>query len=280
MPRGGPRPGQSLGDLYPGQSAEWHPTLNGDLSPFDMSPRNNKAVWWRCGRCGRDWSAIINNRTSKHSINCVVCNRGRKSRIEQQAQQCPPDSIANRAPTLASEWHPEKNAPLTPRLTPAHWDQNIWWTCPKCHFEWPQPPAIRTSEKDRGCPNCATHTSRATEDLPPVEDSLERRNPAIASQWHPTRNRNSGLDPLSTAYDSRADVWWLCQNPNCMHEWVATVKTRALGNPRGCPVCQRPRSSIAAPVDSFASQYQDLLAQWHPTLNGRLDPYSIKPNQV
>lgn len=272
----GPKPGRSLGDLYPAQAAEWHATLNGDLTPFDVSPGNNDKAWWKCGRCGSDWPAVINNRTAKYSINCVECNRGRKTRTNQQAGQRPANSVEELEPRLVAEWHPEKNAPLTPSSTPVDWDQNIWWTCRDCLTDWPLPPTFRTSQEDRGCPTCSAGALRSSESTPSEADSLERRDPQVASQWHPTRNK-AGVTPRTAAYDSTVDAWWLCQNPACMHEWFTTVKTRTLGNQRGCPVCARPKSAVAAPDHSFAAHYPDVLAEWHPRLNFRLDPYTVKP---
>jgi hypothetical protein len=118
VPRGGPKHGRSLADLYPAQAVEWHPALNDGLKPTDVSPGNNGKVWWMCGRCGSPWQASINNRTVKHSINCVECNRGRKRRIQDQAQDAPPDAVATSAPALATEWHPEKNGPSPPSRRP------------------------------------------------------------------------------------------------------------------------------------------------------------------
>ncbi|MFC3777823.1 zinc-ribbon domain-containing protein [Mycolicibacterium holsaticum] len=275
MPRSVPKPGRSLADLFPAQAAELHPHRNGALTAGDVSPGNNSKVWWQCARCGSEWPAVINNRTAKYSINCVACNRGRKQRIQQQATEAPEDSITNLAPALAKEWHPDKNDLLTPASTPVHWDQNIWWVCAQCGHEWPLPPRFRIASTDRGCPKCAESAEPPRAERPPPQDSLKHLNPAVTQQWHPTRNR--GWSPASFAPDSDAEVWWLCQNPDCTHEWLAPISTRTTGKRRGCPVCQRPQSEIPLPGTSFADFHPDVVAEWHPTLNGRLDPYTVKP---
>ena len=33
---------------YPELSKEWHPTKNGQLTPFLCTKRSNKNVWWQC----------------------------------------------------------------------------------------------------------------------------------------------------------------------------------------------------------------------------------------
>ncbi|WP_413641601.1 zinc-ribbon domain-containing protein [Mycobacterium sp. RTGN5] len=272
MPRGGPKPGCSLADLFPAQADEWHPTKNGDLKPPDVSPGNNNKVWWKCGRCGAAWLAIINNRTVKQSLNCVDCNRGRKQRIQAQAELTPADSIAERAPSLASDWHPTKNQPLTPKSTPVGWGQNIWWTCNKCEHEWALPPEFRNARTDRGCPQCAGPPVGAH---PLRGGALSDTHPGVAEQWHVTRNDARGPD--SYASDSEEEVWWRCPDSSCGHEWIARITTRTAGKRRGCPVCHRPDSDMPARGESLAALHPNVVADWHPTLNGRLDPHTVKP---
>ncbi len=36
--------------------AEWHPTLNGDLSPKTIKAATSKILWWRCDN-GHEWQA-------------------------------------------------------------------------------------------------------------------------------------------------------------------------------------------------------------------------------
>jgi len=54
---------------------EWHPTLNGDLTPYDVTYGSGKEVWWKCKECGYEWSAIINNRNNGNG--CPECAESR-----------------------------------------------------------------------------------------------------------------------------------------------------------------------------------------------------------
>lgn len=62
----------SLATLYPDIAAEWHPIKNGKLKPDHFLAQSEKSVWWLCKKCGYEYTAIINNRTSKHS-GCANC---------------------------------------------------------------------------------------------------------------------------------------------------------------------------------------------------------------
>tara|TARA_B110000285_G_scaffold180449_1_gene203483 strand:+ start:85 stop:225 length:141 start_codon:yes stop_codon:yes gene_type:complete len=46
MPRKPPS-GKSLAEVNPELAEEWHPTKNGELTPFDVTKGSNKKVWWK-----------------------------------------------------------------------------------------------------------------------------------------------------------------------------------------------------------------------------------------
>jgi len=70
-----------LETLNPVLASEWHPIKNGDLTPFDVTCGSGKLVWWQCSKCGHEWDAIINNRSSNAS-GCPKCNN---SKAEEKA---------------------------------------------------------------------------------------------------------------------------------------------------------------------------------------------------
>ena len=51
----------TLASRYPELAKEWHPSKNGNLTPYDVSYGSGKRVWW-LGKCGHDWDAKITNR--------------------------------------------------------------------------------------------------------------------------------------------------------------------------------------------------------------------------
>lgn len=61
----------SLASLNPQLASEWHPTLNGNLTPYDRTITSNKKAWWVCEK-GHEWEAIISNRSNK-GHGCPYC---------------------------------------------------------------------------------------------------------------------------------------------------------------------------------------------------------------
>jgi Probable Zinc-ribbon domain len=46
-----PRPGEALAEVRPELAAEWHPTKNGDLTPYYVLPGSAAKVFWQCSKC-------------------------------------------------------------------------------------------------------------------------------------------------------------------------------------------------------------------------------------
>ena len=68
----------NLATVAPEVAAQWHPTLNKNLTPETITPKSGKKVWWKCTE-GHEWEAIVKNRTN--GAGCPVCysiNRQRR----------------------------------------------------------------------------------------------------------------------------------------------------------------------------------------------------------
>lgn len=61
-----------LATKNPELAAQWHPTKNGALSPYDVTNFSNKKVWWKC-HAGHEWEAVIANRSRGRG--CPYCSR-------------------------------------------------------------------------------------------------------------------------------------------------------------------------------------------------------------
>ena len=66
---------------YPEVAAEWHPTLNGDLKPTDVTRGSKRRVWWQCA-WNHEWDAVICSRTGASQSGCPYC--ARKQRITKR----------------------------------------------------------------------------------------------------------------------------------------------------------------------------------------------------
>lgn len=60
-----------LATVYPNLIQEWHPTKNGDLTPYNVAPFSHKKVWWICNK-GHEWISAISGRSSGRG--CSLCN--------------------------------------------------------------------------------------------------------------------------------------------------------------------------------------------------------------
>ncbi|MBR6046111.1 MAG: zinc-ribbon domain-containing protein [Ruminococcus sp.] len=64
-----------LATKRPDIAEQWHPTKNGDRTAQDFTAGSEKKVWWLCPRCGYEWEAQINNRTSTKYALCPMCRK-------------------------------------------------------------------------------------------------------------------------------------------------------------------------------------------------------------
>ena len=101
--------------------------------------------------------------------------------------------------------------------------------------------------------------------MPKVSDTynLEKLQPTIASQWHPTKNGT--LSPRDLTPGSGRKIWWRCSKE---HDWQATVSSRTKGS--GCPQCYRESIVKGTPIVDTG-----LLVEWHPSLNKGLNPREL-----
>jgi len=61
-----------LATLNPELAKEWHPTKNGDLTPYDVTCGSGKYAWWLCKECGHEWETPICKRNNN---GCPECNK-------------------------------------------------------------------------------------------------------------------------------------------------------------------------------------------------------------
>ncbi len=61
-----------LATVEPEVAKQWHQTLNGALTPEQVTAGSAKKVWWQCP-VGHVWKAIIYSRTRERRTGCPVC---------------------------------------------------------------------------------------------------------------------------------------------------------------------------------------------------------------
>ena len=228
----------------PDVAADWHPTRNGDLSPQAIAEFSGRKVWFRCAE-GHEWQSTVRNRTTL-GLGCPVC-AGQKVLAGF-------NDMATTAPTLAAQWHPTRNAPLTPQDVFRSTAKRFWWQDALGH-EW----EASANERSNGnnCPYCSGQRI-----LVGFND-LATRRPDLADEWHPTRNGDRTPQIVTMMNGTKA--WWRCRHG---HEWEAIVAGRSSGS--GCPACAG--QVVITGVNDLASRMPHVAQSWHPTKNAPSTP--------
>jgi NADPH-dependent 7-cyano-7-deazaguanine reductase QueF len=244
-----PPKGKSLAELNPELVKQWHPTKNGDLTPFDVTCGSNEPVWWKCSKGDdHEWKAPVAR--VFNGSGCSICS-GKKV----VKSNC----LTTTHPHIAMEWHPTKNGDLIPSDVMSGSNKPAWWQCNKGNDHiW----ETRISHRKNGsnCPVCAN--------LKVVKSNcLATTHPDLAMEWHPTKNGD--LTPSDVHAGSEKKVWWKCEKGGD-HEWETSTALRISGT--GCPICS---GNKVVKSNCLATTHPDLATEWHPTKNGDLTPSDV-----
>ena len=239
-------PERILGNRHPHLVEEWHPTKNGELTPFDVTHREGKEVWWLCSKCSHEWVEKIFRRSNgKRCPNCKI------------GSVKVGNSLGEKCPILVKEWHTIKNGALTPYDFPFKSNKKAWWICSKCKYEWEA--KICNRSNGTGCPSCSGKV--VTE-----SNNLGFNYPELAKEWHPTKNGD--ITPYGVTCLKNDKAWWLCSK--CGHEWKTAISSRSMGS--GCPLCYK---NLPIECNNLELKYPHLAKEWHPTKNGKLTPKQV-----
>jgi len=139
-----------LATTQPKIAKQWHPSKNGNLTPYDLTNNSSKRVWWKCDK-GDDHEWKTNPNSKK---GCPIC-------MNQKVVLS--NCLATTQPKIAKQWHPTKNGDLSILELSAGSNLKIWWKCNKGDdHEWKTSPAKRVL--GRNCPFC-TLTPQSKQEL-------------------------------------------------------------------------------------------------------------------
>ena len=132
-----------LATRRPDIAKQWHPVLNDNLTPYDVTYNSSLKVWWQCEK-GHEWPVSIHSRISNNS-GCPCCSGFRATKD---------NNLLIIFPEICEEWDYEKNKKKPEDFTP-HSGQRVHWICSnkKCNHKWKTSIKNRTS-KNTGCPKC------------------------------------------------------------------------------------------------------------------------------
>ena len=243
-----PQKGKSLAEVNPELTKQWHPTKNGDLTPWDVTFGSARKVWWQCTSNSKHiFNARIDLRN--HGRNCPYCAGQKVLKEESFGAVCT---------ELLSEWNYKKNT-ISPYELTQNSGKKIWWEClvNKKHT-WQS--SIDNRRKGKGCPYCSGNKTDES-------NSLIFKNPELSKEWHPTLNGK--LTPFDVTEKSDRIVWWQCPKGKD-HEWKTKISHRSNGS--GCPVCKNLKIVAS---NSLGTLNENLAKEWHPTKNGTLSPFDV-----
>lgn len=239
----------SLATTHPDLISEWHPTKN-TLLLNEVVAGSDKITWWLCKtNPDHEWQSQIKKRALRNQ-GCPAC----KGRITDNE-----NNLAVDFPEISLQWNFEKNSPQKPEQFRTRSNKKVWWTCEKDNTHIYES-TITNRVQGFGCSICAGRTVHTS-------NSLQTRFPAIAKQWHPTKNGT--LSPSDIVAGTNKKFWWVCEKGND-HEWQSTAANRIAG--KNCPVCEGLKVVTS---NCLSTTYPTLALQWHPTKNGTLSSNDI-----
>ncbi len=250
-----------LATVAPELLNEWDWKKNEPNLPQDFSVGSHQHVYWKCKRCGYEWSAEVRMR-AKQGQGCKKCSKDKvAATFRKNLLQSGKKSFAEEHPDIAREWDYEKNAPHIPEEYTSGSGEKVSWICAKCGYGWTVS-IINRTRKHSGCPLCAGNKI-----VSGVND-LKTKSPALAEEWHPTKNLPKR--PETTAPFSSDKVWWICKYG---HEYQCRVADRQKGV--GCSECSK-RFRVSLPEKIF----EYYVKQYCPNTVSNYRPSFLKGSEI
>lgn len=211
---------ESFGFLQPARSKLWHPTRNLNLTPYQVTLKSAKIVWWKCEE-GHEWQARV---FSQNISGCPACSGFKLVPGVVDIQTFKPWVIpywSKKNPQNINDIHPN-NTNL------------FYWDCKIQEHTWK---GRIFNEPANGYNPCQICRNKII--LPGFND-LATKAPHLAAEWHPTKNSRilTEISPFSGH-----KVWWICEKG---HEWATKVTDRYSGKQTGCPECAANRFQSSA----------------------------------
>ena len=135
-----------LATKNPKLASEWHPTKNGDLTPYDITSNNNNYFWWQCkDNPKHEWQSFVYNRHNKNT-GCPYCS-GYYASEEY--------NLLVNNPKLCEEWDYSKNDKKPEDHTPMS-GEYVYWRCIECGHKWRAKINDRNKNNGTGCTECSS----------------------------------------------------------------------------------------------------------------------------
>lgn len=111
-----------LATVFPKVAKLWHPILNDDLKPNQITSKNPRIIWWKCSD-GHEWQSSVNGMAKSISIGQIGCGICYRKKLPSGSK-----SLAEIWPDIAKEWDYKKNN-TTPDKLAQFSPKSVWWKC-------------------------------------------------------------------------------------------------------------------------------------------------------
>lgn len=236
---------RSLQDTDPALAKQWHPVLNGNITPENVYAKTGHKYWWKCEK-GHEWQASPAKRVSNNR-GCPFCTN--------QSVLKGYNDLATLFPKLAKQWSP--NNALSPDEVVGMSSKAYLWIG-DCGHEWKA--ALSSRRKGVGCPYCANQkVLKGFNDLATV-------HPELLTLWDYEKNVISVDEVLA---GGGKKYWWKC--PQCNNSWAASMCHIISGT--RCPICgnkDNGKKNVLSRVKkngTFFDHHPELLSEWDKDKN-------------
>lgn len=237
------RGSKPLGLLHPWLVDEWHPDLNGDVTPFDISFGSNMKAWWTCPAGHPPYRQMVSNRTRTNTppVGCPICGRARTNaalrEIAAKRTASPGYSVADVYPHIATQLDPERNELTAEQIMPFT-KAKLWWICSEDGTSFQRTP--KDMANSPRCPDCARRRlarNAAEAHLRPAPGrSIAELRPELAAEWD--QDANGELTPFDRGVWSKIPVHWRCPEGHCFTAPPRRRLNSRTGAVSVCPHCR------------------------------------------
>ena len=226
------------------------------LSPYEVTPYSKDEAYWRCKKCGHQWSAVIANRATAIKNKCPSCDMGRvfsKNQIRVK-------NFRNLNPEASNLWIDEMNNGLTPDNTAEKSGKTVYMRCINNSEHIYQRAVYRIpKENPFGCPFCFEERSKTV----PGKTDLFTICENAKDMWNQIKNEGYDVSCINPKLPDK--VCWKCEHG---HDFERAIKKFVIS--QKCPKCKKIRSSIAS--------YPHMVNQWDYEKNKDIDINNTSAN--
>lgn len=240
-----------LATLYPEIARQWHPTLNGDLTPDRVAAHCNTKHHWLCEK-GHDYGASPGKRVS--GTGCPYCSNKRVLKGFNDLQTVYPE--------LAVEWDYDLNVG-GPEDYVFGSTYRAHWICAGCGRRWEAKICDRAASKHKTCAKCASKKRGKAFHERALKKSGCITDPLLLKEWDYETNAK---DPEWYTPKNNKSVSWICSV--CGGRYKAAIYHRTTTG-QGCPYCSNKR--VLKGFNDLKTTYPELASEWDYEANDK-DP--------